>query len=702
MVLPPMMPPQAPLPQAFGPPPPGVQPGNPMALLASLKALVGTPLKAPEPLYRPGYKPPKKPEPDVVVAQGKKLHANARLWRHMIYTTLMWADQRLTGMFPEDQADREAGFQEEWVSPMLSAERNLVIATTAAHKLAFKAPSVRDELKGWARRKEEAARWLREEEAYKHVVRGNATLEYDEARLFTDYGMYVSRDTLNPRDAVCPVKSVLIDPSQVHPIYRKDGLDRVYRVYRATPDEIAENYGDFSDRIWKKITADQADIIGVETELDVTEYWDTWYRLVMVGDTVVIEAAHEYGDVPWTVQYGNHGNPMFTRTATDVARRVRGSWDPQSTNWGTDRVSKAVPYLYYHLKSHELYEAIAARIITSMKKDINPPTIRYRSNEAAEKPMEQLDASPGAQNEAMLNEEKIEAMPTVTGQTASMAMQMVQQDMQAIMAPPQMRGALGGTSNVTGVAQAESVDAGLHLIAPLRDAYQSAMSQKYDRILRMLGNFGHMATYGNGEKTPVMVPSKQGGAYEFDREIMEKVGTRVAVTLTNVNPRTWAPLAAAGESAVNAGFLMRKDVREVMTGETDFDAFYEEWAEEQAMFMATTNPDFQKLNMLAMIEEQIAENEGRPQIQASLQKMAGIWQEMLQPPPQAPPPQPGMGGAPQPPQPGALGPNQPQGPMQGPYPSPPGGISPGGPGGISYPQMGAGPGSGGQPVGRPY
>jgi hypothetical protein len=147
---------------------------------------------------------------------------------------------------------------------------------------------------------------------------------------------------------------------------------------------------------------------------------------------------------------------------------------------------------------------------------------------------------------------------------------------------------------------------------------------------------------------------------------------------------------------------MRKDVREVMTGETDFDAFYEEWAEEQAMFMATTNPDFQKLNMLAMIEEQIAENEGRPQIQASLQKMAGIWQEMLQPPPQAPPPQPGMGGAPQPPQPGALGPNQPQGPMQGPYPSPPGGISPGGPGGISYPQMGAGPGSGGQPVGRPY
>jgi hypothetical protein len=152
MVLPPMMPPQQPLPQAFGPPPPGVQPGNPIALLASLKALVGTPLKAPEPIYRPDYKPPKKPEPSVVLDQGKRLHNNARLWRHMIFTTLMWADQRLTGMFPEDEADRAAGFQEEWVSPMLSAERNLVIATTAAHKLAFKAPSVRDELKGWARR----------------------------------------------------------------------------------------------------------------------------------------------------------------------------------------------------------------------------------------------------------------------------------------------------------------------------------------------------------------------------------------------------------------------------------------------------------------------------------------------------------------------------------------------------------------------
>jgi hypothetical protein len=174
------------------------------------------------------------------------------------------------------------------------------------------------------------------------------------------------------------------------------------------------------------------------------------------------------------------------------------------------------------------------------------------------------------------------------------------------------------------------------------------------------------------------------------------------VKLTNVNPRTWPQLAAAGENAVNAGFLKRAEVREEMLGETDWDTHWEEWQEESSLFMATTNPDFQKLNMLAMIEEQIAENEGRPQIQASLQKMAGIWQEMLQPPPQAPP-QPGMGGAPQPPPPGTLGPNQPQGPMQGPFPSPPGGgIAPGGPGGISYPQMGAGPGSGGQPVGRPY
>jgi hypothetical protein len=702
MVAPPLTPP--PLPQAFGPPPPGAQPGNPMALLASLKGLVGTPLKAPEPIYRNGYKPPKKPESSVVLAQGKKLHSNARLWRHMIFTTLMWADQKLTGMFPEDEAERQAGFQEEWVSPMLSAERNLVIATTAAHKLAFKSPSVRDELKGWARRKEEAARWLREEEAYKHVTRGNSTLEYDEARLFTDYGMYASRDTLNPRDAVCPVKSVLIDPSQVHPVYDKDGLARVYRVYQATQEEIAADYGDFSDRIWKKIGAAQDEAIGNDTLLDVTEFWDTWHRLVMVGETVVIETAHEYGDTPWTVQYGNHGNPMFTRTATDVARRIGGSWQPQATAWGTDRVSKAVPYLYYHLKNHELYEAIAARVVTGFKKDINPPTIRYRSNEAAEKPMAQLDASPGATNEAMLNEEKIEALPTVNGQTATMAMQMVQQDMQAIMAPPQMRGALGGTSNVTGVAQAESVDAGLHLIAPLRDAYQSAMSQKYDRILRMLGNFGHMATYGNGAKTPVMVPSKKGGAYEFDREIMEKVGTRVTVTLTNVNPRTWPQLAASGETAVNNGFLMRKDVREAMTGETDFDAFYEEWQEEQAMFMATTNPDFQKLNMLSIIEEQIAENEGRPDIQAGLQKMAALWEQMLQPPPQAPP-QPGMGGAPQQPQPGGgqpLGPNQPQGAMQAPFPPPDGGIAPGGPGGISYPQMGAGPGANGAPVGRPY
>jgi hypothetical protein len=683
------------------PPPPPLpvpQPGvNPIKLLQSLRDLVGTPVKPPEPMYRNGYKPPKKPKPEDIVATGKRLFRNNSLWRTMVFTTLMWADQRLTGMFPEDEQERLNGLQEEWVSPILSAERELIINSGAAQKPGFSAPPVPDSLRGWAQRKEDAALWLREMHKFKHAMAGNGPLEIDECALFTDYGMYVARSVLAPRDSDCPINATLIDPAQVHPVYRKGRVDEVYRVYRATADEIVADYGDFADKVWKDLGGDKDELVGGQVTYEVTEYWDTWYRSVQIGDRTIIPVTeHKYGDCPWTIQYVGRGNPMFTRTATDAAYRLGGSWAPQS-GWANDRVSKAVPYLYHRIKNHELYEAVMARVLTGLKKDINPPTIRYRTNDAADKPMTSLDTGPGMTNEAMLGEEKIEALPTVNTGSTTMALQALTQDMQSIMAPKEMFGRID-KSNVTGVAQAGAMDAGQHLLFPMMKSWEMALEIQTDLELRQLSNFGHLAEYGNGgDRKPIIVPAKRRpngkAAYEFDREIADRVGTRITVTFTKVNPSDWPGMAAAGKNMIDMGVALRRDVRALMTGDTDFDTFWEEWQEEQAMYLMTTNPDFQKLNMLSVIEEQITENDGRPELQQGLLRIRQKWEEMMQPPPQQPggPPQPG--GAPPPPQQPGMG------DVNAPFPPGPGvGV----PGQVSYPQLGAGPGSQGGQVGRPF
>lgn len=681
---------------------------DPVKLLASLKALVGTPVKTPEPIYRPGYVQPPRPDIMKVHATAKKLYDNNRMWRAMVYTTLQWTHQELTGAFPEDLVERANGLQEEFISPLLTAERDLIISKGAALKPSFRKKVLRDDLRGWSQRLTDAAIWLRDMEQYKHVARGNRPLELDEWALFADYGMYVSRDTLAPRNSECPLNMMLIDPAQVHPVYDHTGLKAVYRVYKDTMENIVAAYGDFSKAAMTKLTNEMGAELGDDNEFEVIEYWDSWYRCVLLGDTPVLGVtAHEYGDVPYTIQYGGHGDPMFTRMpSTGAYQRVNNQWVMTSGGRADERLHKAVPYLYYRLKGHEIMEAIGARLLTGLKKDINPPTIRYRSEEAvsANPELPQMNTGPGQSNDAMLAEERIEPIPTVNSGATDRMLAMVERGIQAGSAPPEMYGRME-KSNISSVAQAGANDAGQHLLFPNTKAWESALEQRMDKNLRLLANKGYMARDSGKEKKPLMVPvakprGDQAKAYEFDREVVDKVGSRIEVTFTKVDPRDWPGLFAAAANGIDKGIIRPSEIRAIAVGEQDWEDHSAEWREEMSLLAMTMNPDVQKLQIGVDLLNSIAENEGSPQIQEGYQKLYDIWLQLQQPPAQPP----GMPGG----QPGAA-----PAPQSGnPFPAPPGsaqippggggGATPGGPGGMSYAGIGAGPGSQGGAVGRPY
>lgn len=717
----PMMPP--PLPTAFGPPPaapmgmgggePTVLPAttppkaNPETLLAALKELVGTPIKQQEPIYRPGYKKPKRPDYEEVRSTAKKLYENNREWRNLVYVTLMWVHQELTGVFDDQTTDSSLGNLETYISTRLSAERNLIISKFSGLQPSFQKRHPKEELRGYAQRLEDFALWMRDEETFQHSM-GNRPLEFDEGTLLFDYGLLTKRHTLAPERTDCPVAFRMIDPAQVHPVWGPNGLEAVYRVYRDSAEYLARDYGDFTKSALKTIE-DKVGKVGDSTEIELIEYWDSWNRCVLAGETVLLPwSEHKYGDVPWTVQYGAYGDPMFTRTpgvgSTTWQRTANGAWSSNDGMRSSERRRKSTPYLYFHLKNHELTESVNALLVTALKKEVKPAVIRYRSNEAAEKDLMPISTNAGDTNDAMLGDEKIEPVPTFNVGFGDRLQAQLEMDYRAISSPPEMAGRME-KSNVTGVAQAGANDAGMHLISPLAMSMERAMTAQIDVVARMLGNFGYLSKYKGDEPSPLIIPNrkaKQGqpAGYEFDREVIEKVGSRVHVSFTKIDPRDWAALFAAGGNGVTGGFVLPREIRAIATGDHDYDTFFEEWQETNSLMQAQQLPEFQKLNVASSILEKIKENEGNPEIQDGYRTMFQLWQQIIQPPPQQP--QMGMGGG-MPPQ-GAPPQGGPQGALQAPFPPPDqsAAINPGVPGQVSYPSVGAGPGGQGAPVGRPY
>jgi len=675
----------SPAPPAF---PPESAGADPMALLLALKQLAGVKAPTPEPMYRPGYKPPKKPGYDEVWSTAQNLYDNARQWRALISMTLMWTRQKMTGIFPEDMNERLNGLQEEYISSALSDERNLMIALGADQELSLRKRPLKEDDRGYAQRLEDAAIWFRAKERLHHAERGNRPLELDEWAQLIDYGMYVSRDTLWPENPGCPVRSTLIDPAQVHPLFNVYGLDRVYRVYSDTAAELTASYGDFAPSVLKQIE-DTLGSVTDTTEFEVTEYWDTWRRCVLVNSVPLVPMTeHKYGEVPWTVAYGGYGEPMFTRTPGQVSvRRINGGTFSIEGSRGDDRIFKATPFIYYRIKNHELKEAVGARLVTAMKKGVNPPVIRYRDDDAGQQDLPELYTGPGAQNEAQLGREKIEPLPPMDLSVLDRTMALISTDEERAAPPPQMRGGLGGTSNVTGVAQGQAASAGDYLLTPAVAAYTMAQMRRYPRIFRLLGNFGDDIAYGNGRSSPLMIPvsrrSVSGGepGYEFNREIIDRVGSDIEVKITKIDPSKWAALVAGAKPAIDLGALKRSELREMLVGDADFDRHLEEWSEENAVFGMQQLPEFQKMNVMAQITDLIKENEGRPEIQAMYRNMLQMWQQSAMQPP-APPP--GQG-----PPPGGQLPQQ------------PGMPNPATSAGTSYPQLGQGPGLNGGQVGAP-
>jgi hypothetical protein len=670
---------------------------DPVALLAALRELVGVGAEEDGPIYRPGYRRPPKPTPDRIRQQGDQLHNQNQMWRFLIETTLKWIRQELCGIFPEDREARKMGLQEEYVSSALSDERNLFVSKLATLQVTYKKLYLDDNLRQKAQMVEDAVVWLRREEQARHVVGGNRPLALDEAAMFTDYGMIACRHPMFPQDPEFPIQIDLIDPLQVNVVWGRHGPDVVIRKYSDTAERIAWDYGDFAPSVRKKLESKYGKDGWLDPNIDlpVYEYWDTWYRCVLVDDQPLIPVTeHAYGCTPWTIQYGGLGEPMFTRTPMQQIRQgANTEWIVSDGNRADERVNKAVPLCYYGIRRHETYEAVMARLLMAFKKEVNPPWLLIRGLESYGTPLPEVGSGPGQVTE-LAEDERPQPYPQLAGGPATQeVLKALGIDRATNSAPIAMYGQTD-SSQVSGSAMNALTDAGMDKLAPHVLAYTSYLQTKADNILYLLKNHGDDAKYGGPSVRPLMVPKRrarngEAPAFELGKELLEEVGTRIEVKLSRINPRDWPTLVNAGKLAVEAGFIT-PDVISEMMGVGDYDRMFEDWLEHQGVLQAFQHPKFAEMFTIPMtIQEQIEQSAGDPMLQQRWQKLLEGWFQTV-----AMQPQPAPGGGPQGSAPGAQGPAQ-----QGGAPPPSG--NPPTAAGVSYPETGQGPGSQGAAVGRP-
>lgn len=669
---------------------------NPMELMDALKALAPRDV-LPKPRYATGYKQPKKKTPGEIKQRADQLYQEYQPWRTLIEVTAGWLRHERSGYFPEDAADRRNGLQEEFISTALTTKRNAAIAKIGGAKQGVKKSYYSDELRRKAQMIEDAVTWLFLEFEHQWNIKGQRDLRLDEALLYIDRGMYCSRQVFDKDDEECPINIDLIEPAQVHPIWGgKRGLQEVYRVYRDTVAFILADYGDFiTPEKYKSITNKYGSDVSDMTELPVYEHWDTWYKTIMIGEVPVIQAEHKYGYVPWTIQYGGFGDAMFTRTPGEGATRgFSDSFIQIDRSRINERYYKAVPFIYYDTRSHEIFEAVMGRLLTGFKREINPPIERHRSTLLAGTDMPEYSQAPGSVNEVALGEEEIRVSPQL--QNSPITGMIVQTVMGERSQRDVSINEKAGQSNVTGSALDRFTHEGEQLLLPVFRSLQRAKEHQAEQLLRTIGNWQHLAKYGGDEPRSIMVPTKKRmgdypPAFELTRELIEEVGPRVEVTYKNVDSQNWLPIFNAGKIGIEIGAITPEEVREEATGDTDYDTFFERYAEIKATMAAISHPKFNEMfEIPAVIAEQIKQAEGDPALQAWWGQKLQDWEAMAAQPQGMG----GEGGAPQGPAPGNMG--APAGvPTSNPFPAAP---APGG--GGTMPAM-VGPGSQGAPVGRP-
>jgi hypothetical protein len=623
----------------MGAPPMGLPMGQPVAQpnmgidMARLQEMWKN-TAPPAPVYPNWFKKPKRPD-------AQKVHETAILrfdemaeWRMAVRHDLEVLRGSVEGIFPADTEDYYAGIIDEWASPALIYELNLAVSYLAELGRRFSKPYTDEKTAYESRKVELAAKWLNETEARQQgdgMGLDPATLE---PKILLPYGFLAKRRTLNraaePWES--PFRVDYIDPAQLV-IQRgryQDGIEAVYRIYSSRADDLAASYGDFAPSVLTKLKNMYGEIDDVTEFTDVVEYWNPWYRCVTVGGVEIVPVTeHKYGEVPYSFAFSPLGEPRMT-TLPDQSSGAAMNRETMRQN----APHKSVGFIRFMKKQHAQFEAMMKRNLYSIQQGNNPATVRYRSNMASQNTAPDLLARPGAQNEAMMGEEKLEPFPYPNrmGYDQSVMMEAIERDQSRGRAPDSAFG-LFGQSNISGTANKMGLESGTHLWKPWARELDRYMERDTAKAFRIWQRLGHTVEYASPSRRPFVVPNErpmkgEPGSFELTKECLQKVGPFVKVKSGNVNlndPVIWQSIKMANEVG-----LPKQEAFDRLADITYDPQMQQEWLEEQLLTIAMQNPKFvEMVGVPTMFASEMNEAQDDPERMQLLQSLFKGWMQVV-------------------------------------------------------------------------
>lgn len=577
-------PPQPPMPQPsplglFGGPPgsqpqiPGFDPlaalDDPETLSVVLDLIAELQELRNGPVYPRWYKPKHYPKPKVteVITKARQDHELYQLLIKRIR-----ADRRLlrlldVGKF-KDADDIEVTFQDA----SLVHDVALLINLLAGCDLNYEARALRGGDAELAEKKEQFAHALREKAEREHYARYGTELAYDEAKHMVETGHICARLSLDfdaESDEV-PIKVELLAPTTVFPTWDDKGICTVTRTYSEQVKTVISTWDDEGKRgIEKKLISAQVTdkqtggnrFRTMDDQVEVIEYWDRRWKVIVAGGVEVVNIEHKFGFVPYV-----YGMSPFGDAGPDSLDALNGTYGMPGHTRQLELASRGFSYIWASKTTHLQREAILGRMMTELKKSANPDRTFYQSPARYGKMPKVTNAEGGI---SMLLKDEEEEAPPVAKPGLSLA-----QPLMAAAGEAHQRGLMpaasyGVTSNAnqSGTALEGLNESGRDKVTPMLIALERFHGAVAEMGLTMERDWGHLLG-SDGQRGELFIERmkptpEQDSVIRLTPDELRDVGVKMSVKMTSLRLSNLGGLGQAVMPWIQAGLMEKVEALEL-------------------------------------------------------------------------------------------------------------------------------------------
>ncbi len=534
------------------------------------------------------YRKPPKPDPDDVKEDAEREHTDHAIRIKVAAEMVRRLNLETVGFFERDQEAIQSGEIETFQSTALRDEHDAACAWVSGMDLVFSSPYREAIDREEAIAKEDFLHFLWECWQEQHSVGGNGPLRWALPDTLQKYGMLAAFIGIDPSNDELGLRIRMIDPATIFPVHEGErGLACVYRIYQATAATVVGDFGDDAGSVERKVRK-IAKNRGSEGKYDrhhlgeVIEYWDRHWGMVLFEGELVRRWEHGYTHVPFVVKYGCFGMQGFTQTPDEILPLLTSDNRPfdaenrPRADRRRDLARMAQPFLWRRTRAHDTEEAIGARLVTALRRSMNPPLVVKQGAVSAGEGDPEVDPNEGGMTR-LREEDDISALPNLPAPEIMQPLGLlIEQNRQTGMAPGLLMGQ-NPASQTSGSALDILAAGGFEKWAPLVMTIEEFLTELGRRSLVLIKDWGELL--GEDASGVLFVPRRnpnprtgEAPAHELTSGILKSTGTRAFAKMRKFNPQSLGPVGNGLAIISSLGVIDKRSIIEILGFTSDPDS----------------------------------------------------------------------------------------------------------------------------------